>query len=156
MATKTPSLAEFKAFAISIRPAVLALIEAKAFAELERERVDAYATPLLKSYGFTTSEKYGRPVRSIEKTSDLYLVDDLKEPLVLAFYEDLYDADKAHGWKGERGKCPALVAEHAVIEAERHVLTLSGDLFGVDVVNVFGDLRKKWLDNIIGASLKDA
>jgi hypothetical protein len=155
-APKTPTLAEFKRLSLDLVPLVRAVLMAQAFAELERERVDAYVRPIFDRYGFTVAEKWrerGRPER-IEKPADLYLCDD--EPGLKAFYADCDDAHRAHGFKGPAGHCPALTAEHLLTIAERALLDLAAPMFGIDPDYLVGDHREKFLKLIQGAAVQAA
>ncbi len=136
------------------RNVALLYCKAKAFAEVERKRVDAYILPIFKTYGFREDHKYGEghtPTNNlIEDPDDLYLCDDPRLP---EYYEETYKAHTAHGWTGERTHCPALVAENLVIQAENAVLKLGEELTGIAPEQLYGDNRKKMLDLLIGALL---
>lgn len=155
MATRTaPTLDEFKQFSKDIAPAARAVLMARAFAEVERERVDAYVLPIFTSYRFEYGAKWGKGRLDLQgpipAPKDLYLCDD--EPMLAAYYEDCDQAHRAHGFKGPKGHCPALVAEHLVIVTEQALMDLAKPLFGID--HIYGDDRTKYLDLLIGAALK--
>lgn len=153
----TPTLAEFKRFSQDIAPAARAVLMARVFAEMERERVSAYTLPIFLSYQFTYGTKYpdlphaGQPMTD---PKDLYLVDDLHDPLVLAFYADCDTAHRAHGFTGKPGHCPALEAESLVRIAEGLLIDLSEPLFGITKEHIHGANRDKLLDLLIGSGLK--
>jgi len=144
----TPTLAEFKRFSSDIAPAARAVLMARVYAEMERERVNAYILPIFKGYNFINR----RDGVAIDKPEDLYMVDDLDDPLVRAFYADCDDAHRAHGFTGPAGHCPALRAENMVITVERELLKLGSSMFGVSLEDVYGETRKKALDLLIGAA----
>lgn len=156
MKTKsTPDLETFKKWAKDCAPAGRAVLLARAFAELERERVDAYILPIFKSYKFTVAEKNGRrhPGEEITEPRMLYLSDD--EVMCAAYYEECDRAHRAHGFKGPHGHCPALTAEHLVIQTEHALIGLAQDLFGVEAHQLWRpEDRKKYLDLLIGACLQ--
>ena len=147
---KTPTLAAFKRFSKDIAPAARAVLMARIHAEMERERVNAYVLPIFAGYKFTNK----RTNDVIASPDDLFMVDDLDDPLVLAFYADCDDAHRAHGFTGPKGHCPALVAENLVMAVERELLKLGSDMFGVKFEDTYGDDRKKALELLIGSALK--
>lgn len=154
MVLKKPTLDEFKAMAKASLPAARALIEARAFAAAERERVDAYINPIFTAYKFTygdLGQKCGRTGLLADK-DELYLAED--GPLVAAYYADCDAAHRAHGFTGPKGHCPALTAEHLVIEAERHFIDLTKPLLGIDSEGLYGDAREKYLDLFLKACLQ--
>lgn len=155
---RTPTIAQFKRFAADITPAVKSVLMAQAYAELTRERVDAYIRPIFDRYRFRYSSRWDELGAKcggiIQDPKDLYLT-DLDDPLVAAFYADCDDAHKAHGYDIPKGHCPALRAEHLLAVAERCLLELATDLFGVNLADhCFGETRRKALDLLIGASVK--
>lgn len=150
----TPTLVQFKRFSWDIAPAARAVLMAKAFAKLERERVNAYILPIFQRYAFT----YGHVIapdmagQTIEKPEHLYLAED--EPRVKQYFEECDRAHRAHGFTGPHGHCPALIAENLLIKTENALIDVAGSLFEVDFHGLFGDDRKKLLDLVIGAALK--
>lgn len=154
IATKV-SLEQFKRFSADTAPAARAVCMAQAFAELTRERVDAYVRPIFDSYGFTYSgdlaEKCGLS-GPLPSPKELYLCDD--EPALKAFYADCDEAHRAHGANLPAGHCPALHAEHLLIVTENALIDLAEPLFGIGVHNLYGENRRKYLDLLIGAGLK--
>jgi len=152
MAAKTPTLSEFKKLSKDIAPAAKAVLMARVFAEMERERVNAYIQPLFESYRFNDLPKihdYQEPIADVEH---LYLCDD--ETQVAAFFADCDKAHREHGFIGPAGHCPALTAENLVMTTERLLIELSAPLFGIDAASLWGENRKKYLDLIIGAAIK--
>lgn len=154
MTRTSPTLAEFKSFCKDVAPAARAVLMARVFAQMERERVDAYILPIFARYSFTVAAKWAeRGIEAIRKPRDLYLSDD--EPQVAAYFADCDEAHRAHGFTGPQGQCPALVAEHLVITAENLLIGLGESLFGVQVHMLGLDERAKYLDLLIGAALKE-
>lgn len=151
-ATARPTVAQFKRWCQDHHGLAKAVCLAKAFAQVERERVDAYIRPIFDSYKF----EYGPEITRRELTGripspkELYLVDD--GPELAAYYADCDDAHRAHGFTGPKGHCPALVAEHLLCIAEGHLIDAAMPLFGIE--HVYGDDRKRYLDLLIGACLK--
>lgn len=148
---KTPTIAAFKAWAKDCQPAARAVLMARVFADMERERVDAYVRPIFAGYRFEYDpEKSSRP-NPMTDPKDLYLVADLEEPRVLAFYAECEEAHRAHGWQGKAGNCPALTADTLRRAAERALIDLAEPLFDVQSDRLFGDNRAKYLELLIGA-----
>jgi hypothetical protein len=153
MATKQPTLTQFKAFAKDVAPAAKAVLMARVFAQMERERVDAYIGPIFASHTFPVHadwhEGYG-PI--VKREKDLYLCSD--ESMCTAYYAECDAAHRAHGFTGPEGHCPALTAETLVMKTESALIELAEPLFGIEACNLFGDNRVKYLDLLIGACMK--
>jgi len=130
-----------------------AVLAARVFAEAERARVDAYSAPILARYGFKVSARFGRHEAGalITRTEDLYLVDDLKDAEIQAFYAELDAAHRARGFDGPAGHCPALTADTLHREAERALLDAGSALFGAPLGNLHGDKRAEAVKLLIGA-----
>lgn len=152
---KTPTLQEFKAWAKSHHSLAHAVCMAQAFAQLERERVDAYVGPIFDSFGFhyrgDLADKAGLS-GPIPSPKELYLCDDERQ--LALYYEECDQAHRAHGFKGPKGHCPALVAEHLQIIAENALLKAGGALVGVDFIGTSLEHRAQALDLLMGACLK--
>jgi hypothetical protein len=156
-ATRTPpTLEAFKHWAADCAPAARAVLLAQAFAELERERVDAYVRPIFDRYQFQYAAEWGdrRGGLSgpIPSPKDLYLCDDA--PGLAAYYADCDDAHRAHGFTGPAGHCPALRAESLLLAAQNALIDLAKPLFGFDARDLYGEDRRKCLDLLLGACLK--
>lgn len=146
-------LHEFKQWAHDCAPAARAVLMARVFAEMERERVNAYILPLFQSYRFTYGALFEkRAGQPIETPDRLYCADD--DVQVAAYFAECDAAHRAHGFTGPAGHCPALTAEHIVIEAECALIELARPLFGIDSSQVFGDDRSRYLELLIGACVK--
>ena len=157
---KTPNIDDFKAWARANHGAALLVFKAQAFAELERERVDAYIEPLFKSFNFeycgALAEKTGMS-GPLPSSKELYLCDD--EERVKEYFKACARAHRAHGWQGEEEFCPALVAEHAHVIAENEFLREGCKVFGIDAIPARPDLRQRMLKLLLGActvSMKEA
>lgn len=153
---KTPTLNAFKTWAISHRPLALAVCKAQAFAEYERERVNAYITPIFHQFHFKANNKiterdpdFNRPLTTPEA---LYLSDDLRIP---DYYAHCDAAHRSHGFKGPEGHCPALIAEHIHIQAENALLEEAQDLLGVDPSSLEGKTREEMLTLLLSACLTE-
>ncbi len=122
---------------------------ARAHARSERQRVNAYIQPIFARYQFPVRqevrEKYGEFVK---KDDDLYLCDD--EELCATYFAECDQAHRAHGYIGPEGYCPALVAEHAVTKAEWALINSWLKASGNEENSVYGDLRNRMLETIIG------
>lgn len=143
----TPTLPQFKRWAKTHAPLASAVCMAKAFAQLERARVDAYIRPVFESFQFVDDEG-----NKIDTPRDLYRCDD--EVMCKAFYAQCDAAHRAYGFTGPEGHCPALQAENLLVQAEVHLLKAGGELFGIDGNAVYGDDRKKLLNLLLEACLK--
>jgi len=142
------TVAKLKAWSKKNRRLALAALKARAFAELERERVDAYILPIFAKFGFTSDET-GAPLTSPSK---LYLCND--DERVAAFFAECDIAHREHGYVGEAGTCPALVAEDLQRTAENALLDSLARFVGVDGFCGTLELRGKALDLAIGTCVK--
>ncbi len=119
-------------------------------AAAERAKVDAYIEPLLVSFDFKKDLLDGSP---ITKSSDLYLSED-KEGCA-AFYAACDEAHKANGYELEPGYCPALIAKHAVVDAENALLKVAAEHFAVPFDGPLKlKLRAQALDLILNPPFK--
>jgi hypothetical protein len=149
--TKQPKLAEFKRWAKSHTKLAEAVCLAQAFAECQRERVDAYITPIFQRYAFQYSgELIGNLSGPLPSQGDLYLCED---PRIGDYYEECDRAHRAHGFNGPHGQCPALVAEHLLIKAQNALIDAAIPLFGVECYMMSTEQRTKYLDLLLGACL---
>lgn len=157
MPITSPTVSQFKTFLKNNSSLIAALIAARVFAIVERERVNAYILPIFATYEFFVRPEWqeGEPER-ITNPERLYLTD--QEELCKKYYAECADAHAAHGWTGERDYCPALVAEHEVIKLENQLLKSGGKFFGLEtkdggfIVYKTED-RKKFLDILVEAAL---
>ncbi len=146
---KQPTLQQFKAFSRSNASLARAVIQAQAFAEVERERVDAYRRPIFERFGFTDDKG-----RKITKLSHLFMCPD--EEKCAAYYAECNAADVAHGWTGPEGHCPALIAEGLVLKAHQALIAKADDLFGVDFSgSCYGENRRKLIELLMGACVAE-
>ena len=150
-----PNVEQFKQWAADNADLGHAVAMAQAFAQVQRERVDAYIKPIFEDFGFEYSQKTelrsGRTGR-IPSPRDLYLCDD--EAGLARFYECCDQEHRKHGFNGPHGHCPALVAENLLMEAERYLLEAGSKFFGVDFTMIFGEQRKQATDLLMGATIK--
>lgn len=152
---KTPTLSEFQAWARENHRLAHSVCLAQAFAECERKRVDAYVLPIFNSYTWTVrpefQERRNGGVNTIDKPGDLYLSD--QEEQLAEYYAACKAAHIAHGWRGDPDHCPALSADSLLMEAQQALLESGSELLGVNLRDVYGDLRKRALDLLLGACL---
>jgi hypothetical protein len=154
------TLPQFKQWARKHKRLALAVCAAKAAAIVTREKVDAYTKPIFESFGFRYSGelsdkmgKHGGPQSGqlIPTPADLYLCDDSRTP---EFYAACTAEHKRQGFfKMKPGYCPALVAEHLLIQAENALIEAATPLFGIGVEHVHFEDRTKYLDLLLGACL---
>lgn len=143
-ATKTMTATKLRAWARSNRSLAETVLKAQAFAELERERVDAYVAPIFARYGFKDDE--GNAISAPRK---LYLCED--DAACATFYAECDVAHRAHGFTGGAGECPALVAEDLLTQAQNLLLDSLAKFVGVDGFSGSLELRAKALDLALGA-----
>ena len=141
----------------TFRNCVKAYLMARAYAEVERERVDAYLKPLFELYTFTVDPKHkrcGEPGEPITDMKDIWLATDEQ---CAVWYEECDKEHRKHGFKGPKNHCPAAIAEHLRIIAENNLLEYTMPLFvdGADG-QVHGELRKKALDLFCGLAIQSA
>ena len=123
--TKTLTLASLKRWAPKLRPLVVEMLAKRAFAEVERKRVDAYIAPVFARFRFVDDE--GAVITNPKR---LYHCEDAA--MCAAYYAACDIAHREHGFKGEPGECPALVAEHNQLKAEWAVLESMERFVGLD------------------------
>ena len=141
---RTPSLQEFKRWSREHYALAYAVVAAQAFAQCERARVDAYIAPIFERHTFNVCERFAKsPPERITNIGNLYLT-DLEAPDYLAFLAECDAANRAHGWTGQDGFCPALVAEHEATKAERALIDAGRELMGIEQ-DLYGDNRAKML-----------
>lgn len=138
MALTVPSLKKFFRSATA-KEAIAAYLVAKAFAESERARVDAYIKPafaeFIKTHPFYVDDKGGRrPADLIEDEDRLFMSND--EEGVAAWYAEADRLHKANGSELPEGYNPALVAEHELTKAENALLKLAAE----NIDPVFGKI----------------
>lgn len=143
-ATKALTVKKLRTWARSNRSLAETVLKAQAFAELERERVDAYIAPIFARYGFKDDE--GNAIASPRK---LYLCED--DAACAAFYAECDAVHCAHGFIGGAGECPALVAESILIQAQNLLLDSLAKFVGVDGFSGSLELREKALKLALGS-----
>lgn len=111
------------------RDLVATMLASRAVAASERARIDAYIAPLFATFDFR--DETGKPIVNAD---DLYLCQD--EKACARFYAACDVAHREHGFTGEAGYCPALVADHAAVEAESAVVRSMETLLGVEVLRL--------------------
>ncbi len=143
-ATKIPTMADVRRYARSpkVKAAQLALIAARAFAQVTREKVDAYIAPVFAAYAFT-DEHTGEPITT---PRDLYRTGPLQETECARFYAACDEAHRANGYQMPVGHCPALTAEHLETKAENNLLRAALAAMEWEPQPLFGELRKMALD----------
>ena len=124
-ATKKLTIAGLKKWASKMRPLVVEMLTKRAFAEVERKRVNAYIAPVFAQFRFVDDE--GAVITDPER---LYHCDD--EAMCAAYYAACDVAHREHGFTGKPGECPALVAEHTQLKAEWAVLESMEKFVGLD------------------------
>jgi hypothetical protein len=143
------TLPQFKQWAKDCAPAARAVLMARAYAQLERERVDAYTRPIFDRYRFHELPTI-HDAPPVDDPAHLYCCAD--EIQVAAYFAECDAAHRAHGFKGPEGHCPALTAEHLLMVTECALMDLAKPLFGIE--HVYGDDRVKYLELLIGACLR--
>jgi hypothetical protein len=122
-----PTTAQFVAWLGTQAENVAAVLVAKAFAQAERARVDAYVTPFFASWEFRDDEGNVLTDPRLSYTSD----DPRMEGDDAPYWVALDALHRQHGFKGPRNHCPALEAEEAQRQAEIRLLAAFGEFFGL-------------------------
>jgi hypothetical protein len=139
------TVTKLKTWARANRELATTALKARALAELERARVDAYIAPIFARYGFTCDiDGSGKPLTDPRK---LYLSTD--EERCTAYFAECDAAHRAHGYNGEPGTCPALVAEDLQVRAENLLLDSLAKFTSTDGFHTL-EQRAKALDIATG------
>ena len=144
---KTPTVEEFKTWAKTQKDLALAVCQAQAFAECEKERVEAYIRPIFDRYTFIdkrTSERITNPD---------WLYCSEQEELCNAYYDECDKAHREHGFRGPHGNWPDLEAKTLQIKAEKVLLEAGSELMGIEDITLYGENREKMLKLLLGACL---
>jgi hypothetical protein len=139
---------KLKTWAKTNRDLAMSALAARAFAEVERERVDTYIAPIFAGYGFT--DDLGGSGEALTDSRKLYLSTD--EERCTAYVAECDRAHREHGFDGEPGTCPALVAEDLQTKAENLLLASLAKFIGADGFYTLA-LRAKALDLAIGTCI---
>lgn len=150
--TAAPSVDQFKTWAKDCAPAARAVLMARVFADMEKERVNAYIRPIFDRYKFTLDPRWNDAGYTIRGPEHLYLC-DLDSVEVANFYAECDEAHIAHGWKGKAGHCPALTAQTLVNTTERLLIELAESLCGIKNEQLYGDDRAKYLELLLSSCL---
>jgi len=127
--------------------AVKAYLLARVFAEVTKERVDAYIDPIFARYKFPVHKEWqARAGEFVTKRSSLYLA-DLDSPLVAQYDAECEAAHRAHGWTGKDGSCPECCADFERVKAENRLIDIACRTLapGKGSADVHGDVRKNML-----------
>lgn len=122
-----------------------AVCKAKAFAQVERERVHKYILPLLASFEFIDDQ--GRKITDPDK---LYLSED--EARMQEFYARADEAHRANGFTGEPGVWPDLEADTLHTDAENALLDAACKFFGMQR-HPIGRKRAEFMRLVLSACL---
>lgn len=154
----------------------LAVCEAQAYAEVTKERVDAYVQPIFDRFNFIcegtmaelldasprkgdTEKCVGRKIKS-HNDPDFCLLHGRDESAEIRdklrrYYEALDAEHRRQGYLDlEPGHSPALIAENLHTEAENALIDSAHELFGIESHQLYGDNRKIYLDLLLGACVK--
>lgn len=91
---------KLRTWALDNRDLAMTVCKAMAFAQVERERVDAYVVPIFLRYAFKDADD-GTPLTDPRR---LYLSDE--DARAAAFYAECDVAHRAHGVRGSGGLLP--------------------------------------------------
>jgi len=154
----------------------LAVCEAQAYADVTKERVDAYVQPIFDRFNFICegtmaerldasprkgdTEKYvGRKIKTPDDPEFCWLhgrdeSDEIKDKL-RRYYEALDAEHRRQGYLDlEPGQSPALRAETLHTQAENALIDSAHDLFPIESHQLYGETRKKYLDLLLGVCIK--
>ena len=121
--------------------------QAKAFAQIERERVDAYVRPIFDRYSFPVKKDWQKLEGEFVTDPDSLYLADLDSPLMKQYEAEVAAAHRAHGWTGPEEHCPACVAEHNQLKAERALIDFACRMIdiGAEVDDIHGEHRENFL-----------
>lgn len=144
---------QLKAWARANRSLAMTVVKAKVFAEMERERVDAYVRPIFLRYGFRDDLFEDGNGEILTDPRRLYL--SKEDDRAKEFYAECDRAHREHGFDGPEGHCPALVAEDLQCRAEQLLLASLAAFQGLDDHDFSRslDLRARALDLALGVCL---
>lgn len=158
MTTATmPTLPQLKQWAKDNRRLALAVCAAQAYAETMREAVDKIQRQILAElplYDDLMAEHKGTERKRITDPKHTYLSQD--EAACQRYFAECNTRTRAAGLKPADMPdeyCPALVAEHDQIKAERALLDSGGALCGFGSDDLWGELRDRGLKLFLGAAL---
>jgi hypothetical protein len=144
----TPTLKQFNEWIKDNKSLAETVCRAKAIAQGERERVDAYIKPIFESYSFVDEEG-----NKIATYREVFLSSD--EAKCKEFFAACDAAHRAHGHTGDWGTCPALQAETLLIQAENALIASGCKLLGVKGFSAYsGENRAKMLDLLTSACMR--
>lgn len=155
---KQPTLKQFKHWSAAHSALAKSVVMAQAFAQCKRAQVDAYIAPVFELFDFYPSETnlaHGLKRERITNINRLYLT-DLDSDEYKKFLAECDKENRAHGFTGPIGHCPALIAEELQRIAERALLESMSPLFDVEFGDTYGENRVNALDLALGACLKKA
>jgi len=144
MTARTP--AQFRNWSIAHKAMANTVCVAMAFAQVERERVDAYVLPIFQTFRFV--DEHGVQIAS---PSDLYLCNDNEK--CKAFFDQCDAAHREHGWIDPEGRCPAGTAERLLFIAEEALLQDGCGFFDVEPWQLNFHKRQEMLNLLLKACL---
>lgn len=151
-AIKHPAIqaAELRAKAMNMRPQAVELATLKLVANDLRQEVDLIADRLLA----TECPLFDEEGQRILKHNLYWLAQDQNH--LNAFYAAMNRELRAAGLKPadmDDEKCPALVAEHAVVLAQCAIINTLAPLVGIDPERLWGEKRDQFLELAMGLIL---
>lgn len=131
----------------ALKSAAEDLLGAQAHMNLIRPVVEGYQRRILADHKFHIDQKWverGDEDRVVLDPKQVYLMNDADSTVIFAEYDA---ATKAHGFDVPSGYCPLLMAESAVIQAERNLLLAARYITNIDP-DEFWDMkmRKELID----------
>jgi len=175
-AQPSTSVADLQHWARDNAMLALAVCEAQAFAEVTKERVNAYIQPVFESFNFicegTMAERFdaspregdaekflGRKIKTPDDPEFCWLhgrdESDVIKDKLRRYYEAVDAEHRRQGYLDlEPGQCPALRAETLHTQAENALIDSAHDLFPIESHQLYGDTRKKYLDLLLGVCIK--
>ncbi len=165
---KSVSVADLKQWSRENAKLALAICEARAYAEMTTARVAAYVQPIFDSFHFvcegTMAERFdasprdgdtakwvGRKINSPEDEEFTMLHGREESEEIQAklrrYYAALEAEHRRQGYRGLKpGHCPALEAQSLHTQAENALIESAHDLFAIELHQLYGDTRKRYLD----------
>lgn len=123
-----------------------------AIAQTIRKHVDSFTLPIFKKFTFEVRMEWQVPGEPsiIADPKDLYLCDD--EEQVNQYFAELKKERYKNGYQVEGDKCPACMAEFALVKAENAFLSHCCKAMGLNDYPCNMDDRDKMLDLLLKLS----
>ena len=139
-----------------IKNSVNLVLNAKAYYELTKEKMDSLYTPILFNKDSSPRFRISSEFKAIE---DAEFVTEIKDTYLMGdedaavYYLECETAVKESGYKVPKGHCPALVAECLLNDAKHALIAAFEDLTGLNLQDLLCaglDKYNKYIELLIG------